>query len=123
METGVTAAREVLVLGQSRFESWVSSAEEETMEITEITPGASFSTARELPCSTVRPAAKTVSAKTSGNGVKKPKGICGDTAWEKSKFFAEEKKADHVISEASKMIMVLVNGKCRFVRLSEYRAT
>lgn len=92
------------------------------MEIVTITPGVTFGSARELPNSTVRPASKNVSIKSSGNGVKKPKNICGDTAWEKSRVFADERKADHGITEENKMILVLSNGKARFVRLSEWRA-
>jgi hypothetical protein len=83
------------------------------MEIVETVPGARFDTAIELPNSTVRPAAKHVSIKSSGNGVKKPR----NSPSIPGKLRAELQAADQEITQQNKMVLVLLpSGKRRFVR-------
>jgi hypothetical protein len=92
------------------------------IETIQITPGVSFGTAQEIPCSTARPGAKQVGHASSGNGVRKPRKVCGDTAWERSRSASDERKADHDLTAANRMVMILVNGKRRFAREVDYRA-
>ena len=86
------------------------------MEVVKITPGITFGSARELPNSTVRPQAKHLSMKSSGNGVKKPNNKINIPG----KLRMELQQIDREITESSKMILCLVNGKRKFIRASEY---
>lgn len=88
-----------------------------------VAEGATFEHAHELLVSTVRPAAKSVGNKSGGNSGSgsKESWRSGDSAWRKSKFFAEERKAASDLAGENRMIMVVINGKSRFVRQSEYR--
>jgi len=91
-----------------------------------VAPGATFEHAHELPSSTVRPVTKSVGNKGGNNGAHGGKGDswrCGDSAWEKSKVFADEKKDDLVTTQANKRILVVntAQGTRKFVKLSEYR--
>lgn len=90
------------------------------MEVVEIVPGVTFPDAHELPNSTVQPASKHVSIKSSGNGTKKPRNPL--TPLVTGKLKTELAKIDQEITAANKMVMVVSpEGKRRFVKLSEYR--
>lgn len=88
------------------------------IETVSITPGVSFGTAQEIPCSTARPATKQVGSKSSGNGVKRQKNVITVPG----KLLGELQRADREITAANKKVMILVNGKRRFVREADYRA-
>ena len=90
------------------------------MEVLEVT-GTSYPSARELPNHGGRPIAK--HQKSSGNnsggqGAKSVTAKFVPTLTGKAKN--ESMTADQKITEANQMVMWLVNGKCRFVRASEY---
>ena len=89
--------------------------EEEIMEVIEVA-GSSYPTARELPNHGGRPISKHQKS-PGGNSTAKNK-----DNWRKpaGTVKMQIQKADQRITEANQMVMLLINGKRKFIRASEY---
>ncbi len=93
------------------------------MEIVEIVPGQDYSQAAELPNKGGRSTAKQEKSSPGGNSGGTGKGNVTSCFTPKpaGRILGEMQEADREIRMASLMIMVLVNGKRKFVRTSEYK--
>lgn len=84
------------------------------MEIIKVT-GSSYPNAHELPCDKQRITSKHVSNKGGGNSAKRVHAAPVPPAT------PAIRKRDQEITAANQMMLLIVNGKRRFVRASEYK--
>lgn len=88
------------------------------MKIIEITPGQSYTTARELPNKKRRWINGTQKSAGGNSGTMKPARIVPNAA---RGVFADQQKRDRELTEQNQRILVLHNGKRRWMTMKEFK--